>query len=275
MRRRSEKIVKGRVEWRKQNQVKKLRILMTAVAVTLCISIAAGAVLAWLQVKSAAAKARETLAAVAAPASSGSDSLPVYDDSFNLTLVNASHPLPSGYSVELGTCGGVPVDARIVPALTRMMDAARSAGAPLKLAAGYVPVAKQDEAYQAAVKQLMKTRGMSQVLAENQAQATVGRGRYSENQTGLAVTFSAEGGKSGENFGATAQYRWLAQNCVQYGFILRYPADESNPAGVNPKTGNSFNPSHFRYVGCDNAVKMRELSMCLEEYIDYLSSRGG
>ncbi len=55
MRRRNEKVVKGRVEWRKQNEVKKLRIAMIIVAVFLCLSIAAGAIFAWLEVKKRAA----------------------------------------------------------------------------------------------------------------------------------------------------------------------------------------------------------------------------
>lgn len=55
MRRRNEKVVKSRVEWRKQNEVKKLRIVMIVVAVFLCLSIAAGAILVWLEVKKRAA----------------------------------------------------------------------------------------------------------------------------------------------------------------------------------------------------------------------------
>ncbi|HEX3016841.1 MAG TPA: M15 family metallopeptidase [Caproicibacter sp.] len=267
MRSQSEKIVKSSVEWRKQNQVKKLRLIMTVVTVFLCISVAAGAILAWLQMKGATEKAKQAAAKYTAVVSSNSDSLPVYDNNFNLILVNSTNPIPAGYKIGLADCNGIPLEEKIVPALDKMMKAAQAAGCPLKLSSGYVDSKKQDQLYQAEVKRLMTTQKKSQVLAENAAQASVGRGGYSENQTGLAVTFTADGIKSGQDFSTTAQYRWLVQNSVVYGFILRYPENKKT------ETGCGFNPSHFRYVGSDNAVKMREFSMCLEEYIDYLSNQ--
>lgn len=262
-----ERIVKSREEWRKYNQVKKIRIFMTAVAVILCISVAAGAVLAWFQVKRTVEHAQQRPASSAAPVSSEEESLPVYDDSFNLMLVNSSHPLAGGYAPVLAEYEGVQVDGRIVQALTKMMQDAQAAGCPLKLTGGYVDSARQDQLFQAEVKRLMTQQKFSQVLAENQAQSTVGRGGYSECQTGLAVTFSAEGLKSGVSFASTAQYRWLNQNSVNYGFVLRYPEDKSS------STGMAFDPSHYRYVGSENALKMREFSMCLEEYVTYLSQQ--
>ena len=150
-----------------------------------------------------------------------------------------------------------------------MMAAAESAGCSLKLSGGYVDAKTQNELYQAEVKNLMKTKKLSQVLAESKAQYTVGRGGSNENQTGLAVTFSAAGQKSGESFDSTSQYRWLIQNCVDYGFILRFPENKTSVTGMD------FNPAHFRYVGNENALKMREYSMCLEEYVPYLEQQTG
>lgn len=270
MRMQKERIVKSREEWRKYNQVKKIHIFMTVVAVILCISVAAGAVLAWLQVKNAAERTRpQNPALSSAPASSEEEGLPVYDDAFNLVLVNSSHPLAAGFTPVLTEYQGVQVDERILPALSKMMQDAQAAGCPLKLTGGYVDSARQDQLFQAEVKRLMTQQKLSQVLAENQAQSTVGRGGYSENQTGLAVAFSADGLKAGASFASTAQYRWLNQNSVSYGFVLRYPEDKSSLTGV------TFNPSHYRYVGVDNALKMREFSMCLEEYVTYLSQQAG
>lgn len=266
-----ERIIKSREEWRKHNQVKKIHIFMTAVAVILCISVAAGAVLAWLQVKNAAERTRrqQSSALSAAPASSEEEGLPAYDDAFDLVLVNSSHPLAAGFAPALTEYQGVQVDERIVPALSKMMQDAQAAGCPLKLTGGYVDSARQDQLFQAEVKRLMAQQKLSQVLAENQAQSAVGRGGYSENQTGLAVTFSADGLKAGASFSSTAQYRWLNRNSVSYGFVLRYPEDKSSLTGV------TFNPSHYRYVGGDNALKMREFSMCLEEYVTYLGRQAG
>ena len=45
-RNKGEKVVKTRASWRKADQVRKIKIVMTFVVVALCISVAAGAVLA-------------------------------------------------------------------------------------------------------------------------------------------------------------------------------------------------------------------------------------
>jgi len=263
---RKERIVKSREDWRKQNQVKKLRIFMTIVGIAIVLSAAAGALLAWFQVNRLTARAESRVSSVA-PASSEASSLPVYDNSLNLLLVNSQNPIPSDYHAEVTEYDGVSVDGRIVPALEELMQAASAAGCPLKLTAGYVDAAKQDGLYQAEVKRLMETEKKSQVLAENEAQATVGRGGYNESQTGLSVVLAAKNAAAGAKFVSTPQYQWLLSNSVNYGFILRYPENKEDATGIQ------FQPNRFRYVGKDNAVKMRELSMCLEEYSDYVGVR--
>lgn len=264
MQNRKERVVKVRPDWRKNGQVKKLKITMTIIAVALCLSVAAGGILAWLQVNHMVAGVKKD-AAVMVPVSSVSSSLPVYDDSLNLLLVNSSNPLPSGYHPQMGDFQGIAVDSRIIPALQKMMSDASSAGVPLTLNAGYVDSPKQDELYQAEVKRLMSSQKLSQVIAENKAQSSVGRGGYSENQTGLSVIFGAKGQNG--SFASTSQYRWLVNNSVNYGFILRFSQSKESV------TGMSFEAGRFRYVGSDNAIKMRELSMCLEEYVTYRSDR--
>lgn len=261
-----ERIVKSREDWRKQNQVKRLRIFMTIVGIAIVLSAAAGALLAWFQVNRLSSRAESRVSSVA-PVSSEASSIPVYSNSLNLLLVNSENPIPSDYRAEVTEYDGVPVDGRIVPALQEMMQAAAAAGCPLKLTAGYVDAAKQDELYRTEVKRLMKTEKKSQVLAENEAQATVGRGGYNESQTGLSVVLAAQNGTGGAKFVSTPQYQWLLSNSVSYGFILRYPENKADVTGVQ------FQPDRFRYVGKDNAVKMRELSMCLEEYSDYVGVR--
>lgn len=38
-------------------------------------------------------------------------------------------------------------------------------------------------------------------------------------------------------------------------------------------TGIEYESWHWRYVGKENAKKMNELGMCLEEYVEYLSNK--
>ncbi|MVB13029.1 D-alanyl-D-alanine carboxypeptidase [Caprobacter fermentans] len=267
MLKRREKIIKSRAQWRSQNQIKKIKIVMTVILTALLLSVAAGGLLAWSQMRDFfEQKAQNTSLQASGSASSDVDSLPVYDDSLNLMLVNLSHPLESGYKAELTDYDGYRVDQRILPALKKMMAQAESDGCPLTLSGGYVDSDEQNRLYEAETQRLMQKEHLSRVRAESQAQNTVGKGGCNENQTGLAATFSAEG-KKGSDFAATKQYHWLSENSVYFGFILRYPGDKESLTGMGSQ------PDHYRYVGTENAVKMREYSMCLEEYVAYLAQQ--
>ena len=57
---------------------------------------------------------------------------------------------------------------------------------------------------------------------------------------------------------------FIGNDCIEYGFVLRYPSDKED---ITKISGNNY---LYRYVGKDNAVKMRTYGMCLEEYNDYL-----
>nr|WP_319487927.1 M15 family metallopeptidase [uncultured Caproiciproducens sp.] len=268
MRKRGEKIVQSRAGWRKADQVRKIKIIMTVIAVIIFFSVAAGSILVWVQVKHPFGEpSASTPVSSKIAASSETETLPVYDDSYNLVVVNASSAIKSDFSLQPGKYEGVTVDSRIIPALKKMADDAKSAGCALKLTAGYVDAKEQDKLFTAAVQNLMKNQGFTQVRAENQVQNTIGRGGYNENQTGMAVEFSADSTAANTDFSATPQYKWLVKNCVQYGFVLRYPDAKASITGI------AFNPRHFRYVGSVNAVKMREYSMCLEEYAAYVSQQ--
>lgn len=266
MRNRKERIIKTRAEWRQQSQVKKIKIMMTAILIILLFSITAGALLAWLQVNNLT-KRTPAPAEVSSGSSSEEENLPIYGDSLNLMLVNAAHPLSSGYSPDLTEFQGVQVDNRIVPALEKLMDAAKSAGCPLTLSGGYVDAEKQNKLYEEEVERLISQQHLSRVRAEDQAQSTVGKGGSNETQTGLAVIFSEKSGQSASDFASTAQSHWLSENSVYYGFVLRFPENKESV------TGMSFNAAHYRYVGTANAVKMREFSQCLEEYVTYLAKQ--
>jgi D-alanyl-D-alanine carboxypeptidase len=266
VRKQREKVVQTRGGWYKADQVRKMKIVMTVIAIALCISLATGATLAWVQIKHPFDKRAVSSSGLGSAAVDSSDSgeLPVYENSYNLVVVNANTPLKPDFNVQLDQFGGVTVDARIIPALKKMMEDAKADGCALKLIGGYVDAKEQDKLFTEGVQNLIKNEAYSKVRAENQVQTTIGRGGYNENQSGLAVTFSTDGLADNADFTATNQYQWLIKNSVRYGFVLRYLESKT---GV---TGMAFNPRHFRYVGVDNAVKMREYSMCLEEYAAYV-----
>ena len=189
---------------------------------------------------------------------------PVYDDAFNLVLANNSHPLPESYEPRITTLDGVETEERIVVYLEALLRAAQAEGVDLKLSSGYVSREKQDALYQAELERL-EQNGMPRAKAENTARRTVGAGGNNDFQTGLAVRFQTEG--SGD-FSRTKAYRWLLSNSIRYGFVLRCPENKTD------LTQRPYDPSHFRFVGVKHATRMQELSLCLEEYADYVKMQG-
>ena len=49
--------------------------------------------------------------------------------------------------------------------------------------------------------------------------------------------------------------------CWEYGFILRYTADKESITGITDE------PWHFRYVGKEVSMDMKDSGLCLEEYL--------
>ncbi len=86
---------------------------------------------------------------------------------------------------------------------------------------------------------------------------------YSEHQTGLAADISSPGVeyKLTVDFGDTAEGIWVAENCHKYGFIIRYPK------GKEKITGYGYEPWHLRYVGIEDAERIYDKGVTLEEYL--------
>ena len=63
---------------------------------------------------------------------------------------------------------------------------------------------------------------------------------------GLAVDISGEEANA-----------WLAEHCWEYGFILRYTEDKAEITGITNE------PWHFRYVGREISMDMKDSGLCL------------
>ena len=59
-------------------------------------------------------------------------------------------------------------------------------------------------------------------------------------------------------------FQTIEKEAVQFGLVKRYHADKESVTGVKEEDW------HFRYVGVENAKKMYESGMCLEEYVKEL-----
>ncbi len=213
-------------------------------------------------------------AAETQPAGKPSQSAPPPSESepeevdWRLTLVNRWNALPEDYELEIVELdNGQSVDKRCYEELSAMLDACRRAGHTPLICSSYRPWETQERLYINKVRQFLG-RGYTQSRAEEEAGRIVAVPGTSEHQLGLAVdivdiSYQVLDRAQEE----TGVQRWLMEHCWEYGFILRYPTDKSEITGI------IYEPWHYRYVGRQAAREIRELGVCLEEYLEDLEDR--
>ena len=184
---------------------------------------------------------------------------PIPRDEWYMILVNREKPLPSDFSVETVSVDsfGHQVDQRIVEDLNAMLEAGKEAGYRYSVSTAYRSFEKQDSLYKAKLQELLNA-GFGQKTAEIAAEATVAKAGTSEHNTGLALDIIPTNGASSD---ASPEGKWLLEHAAEYGFILRYPKEKE------AVTGFSYEPWHFRYVGKEQAAKIVDSGLCLEEYL--------
>ncbi len=89
----------------------------------------------------------------------------------------------------------------------------------------------------------------------------------SEHQSGMTVDLSNVATLS-ETFADTQAGAWLLENCQDYGFINRFPAEKQEITKI------ANEPWHYRYVGLPHSQIIVENDWVLEEYIEYLRNEG-
>ena len=189
---------------------------------------------------------------------------------WNLLLVNDWNPMQEGYdeavtmkSVETKYAqvnSGQKVDARMYDDLIAMLEAGKKYN--IGVQSSYRPYATQKRLYWNQVDKWKNTYS-DPVHLQTKAGEVVKRPGFSEHNTGLAVDLYGSGDTSlSPSFANTAAYRWLMENCADYGFILRFPKGKESVTGV------IYEAWHFRYVG-DPAVAhaIMDNNLCLEEYL--------
>ncbi|HSJ36989.1 MAG TPA: M15 family metallopeptidase, partial [Planococcus sp. (in: firmicutes)] len=160
-----------------------------------------------------------------------------------ILVVNKKYALPSTYNP------GVHAEAQ--GAVSAMLRDAKAQGLHVTIVSGYRSYSRQAALYNDYVKRFGK----------KEADRFSARPGHSEHQTGLAYDFGKTTRLTG-SFGDTKEGKWLAANAHQYGFILRYPKDKEHI------TGYMYEPWHFRYLGTQNATKVKNSGKTLEEYLN-------
>jgi D-alanyl-D-alanine carboxypeptidase len=187
-----------------------------------------------------------------------------------LILVNHEHHVPKDFNVETTKVLGIPVSSKIEPYINNMIAGAKKEGVNLGICSGYRSFERQTVLYNNEVQSFQK-KGLKLEEAQIEASRYVARPGESEHNTGLAVDFSStsnDGTNLLEEFESTAEGKFLAKHCYEYGFILRYPKNKEYITKV------SYEPWHFRFVGMDFAKKITDSGLSFDEYWDkYLKAK--
>ena len=162
---------------------------------------------------------------------------PYYVD--GILIVNKKYSIPTDFANGL--------DETALDALHNLQSAANKSGYSLPLISGFRSYNYQQGLYE------------SYIYRDGQADADTSSARpgHSEHSTGLGFDV----GSVTSSYGVTPAGKWLAKNCHKYGFIIRYPQGKSDI------TGYIYEPWHIRYLGVENATKVYESGLTLEEYL--------
>lgn len=145
-----------------------------------------------------------------------------------------------------------------VDALITMLKVAHTQGITVwQVSAAYRSENYQQQLFDQQVDEYMDKNDLSYNDAVSATRLTVMEPGSSEHHTGLAFDITVPG----VAFKGTEQAEWLAENCWDYGFIIRYASDKEDITGILAE------PWHIRYVGVEHSIPMRDENLCLEEYI--------
>lgn len=180
-----------------------------------------------------------------------------------LMLVNQSHPMEDGYVPELANIDDAhQVDARVLESLQNMLKAASDEGYSLYVCSAYRSVDRQKELFNESMIDYVN-QGMTYYEAAIETAKSIAWPGESEHATGLAMDIvSSDYAGLDEKQGETDDQKWLMEHCYEYGFILRYPKDKSEDTGI------IYEPWHYRYVGVEAALAIRDQGVTLEEYLN-------
>lgn len=187
------------------------------------------------------------------------------DDVWLLRLVNHTHPLPEGFTVETAALpNGLEFDARAIGQLGKMLADGNATGLQLMVCSAYRSVERQDELFNEMMQDYISQGYSEQEAYDITATIRTPHG-CSEHSTGLAADIVAVDYQMlDDGYGETDEAKWLLEHAADYGFILRYPKDKESVTGI------VWEPWHYRYVGVENAKKIKASGLCLEEYLKTL-----
>lgn len=166
-------------------------------------------------------------------------------------LVNYKYAVPENYDADLVSFGPWARVSKIAEShLQEMIDGCKASGVNCWLNCGFRSYKEQVQILDERIEEYMENDSLTYADAREKALLTVAVPGYSEHQIGLAMDVVC-----------SAQTDWLIENCWDYGFILRYPEDKKDITNIE------YEFWHFRYVGTEVSLDMKDSGLCLEEYL--------
>jgi D-alanyl-D-alanine carboxypeptidase len=181
-----------------------------------------------------------------------------YDD-WDRSLLDTRYRLPRDYRPpdlvpvsDAGFDSDLEIRQLVVVDLAALRIAAAEAGHPVEVLAAHRSFAEQRVLFEERKEQFGYDRSLDKTA----------RAGPSEHQLGTAVDFKSAGEVDvTEAWGEDPTGRWVAENAHRFGFVLSYPKDRRS------KTCYPYEPWHFRYMGRDEATKVRASGLTLREYL--------
>ena len=166
-------------------------------------------------------------------------------------LVNGANPVPDYFQQNLVTIEEKhQVDALCYESLKQMLADCKAAGNQYDFNSAYRTKNVQINILEYRTLEHMRDYNLSFTQARAKALDTVAIPGTSEHHLGLAVDL----------LGSDA-IAWLTEHCWEYGFIVRYTEEKEGITGIVDE------PWHFRYVGKEVSMDMKDTGLCLEEYL--------
>ena len=184
-----------------------------------------------------------------------------------ILFVNRWNPLPREYAPEVvEAVDGCYMSVECAEALTAMLTDLEIAVGTVGLLNGYRSYTKQYNAFYGTIEGMVQA-GRSYSSAYSIVKDSLAIPGTSEHQLGLAVDVMNPNDLFYDK-GETEVILWLKEHCWDYGFIIRYPENKSHITGI------IFEPWHYRYIGTEIALELKDSGLCLEEYLDRLTNDG-
>ena len=166
-------------------------------------------------------------------------------------LVNALNPVPQWHDINLvNMIDYHDVDSRCFDALAQMLEDLTKAGIEYTFNSAYRTILEQTTILEYRTREHMNNYRLDFEDARNKAYETVAIPGTSEHHLGLAVDLLGD-----------EAVAWLTEHCWEYGFIVRYTEAKEHITGIIDE------PWHFRYVGREVSMDMKNSGLCLEEYL--------